>query len=140
MTRRLIIFVALVFASFVLLGTFSASRNAASGQSDPNARGRALYAEYCASCHGMDGKGAGPVASALKMMPTDLTTIAQREGGKFPDVKMQNYITGEVVVAAHGTREMPVWGNYFRRKMNDANVSKINIYALTKYIEAMQVK
>lgn len=102
-------------------------------------RGRKLYAQYCASCHGMDAKGGGPVSQALKVAPTDLTTIAQRHGGKFNGVHVQQNINGENDVTAHGTKDMPVWGAYFRTARGQS-VATLNIYALTKYLEAIQVK
>lgn len=121
-------------AAFVLFPTVS------SGQGkDRLERGRKLYVQYCASCHGMDAKGNGPVAAELKTAPTNLTTIAQRHGGKFNPVHVQLNINGENDVLAHGTKDMPVWGAYFRT-MRGQSVATLNIYALTEYLEAVQVK
>ena len=106
---------------------------------DQNARGRQLYTTYCASCHGVDGKGGGPAASALKAPLSDLTKIASKNSGKFPAEHVLRVISGEDVIEGHGSREMPVWGDYFRRT-RDASVSRMNIYALTKYIESIQAK
>ena len=105
---------------------------------DPNVRGRKLYVQYCASCHGMDAKGSGPVAPALKVAPTDLTTIAKRHG-KWDGIAVEMYISGDKEVVAHGTREMPVWGAYFQSK-RDRSVAALNLYALMRYLEAVQVK
>jgi mono/diheme cytochrome c family protein len=103
---------------------------------DKNERGRKLYVQYCASCHGMDAKGNGPVAATMKVMPTDLTTIAARNG-KWNPVRVENTIAGDEFPVAHGTREMPVWGAYFRNT-KDRNIAILNVYALTKYLEAIQ--
>lgn len=103
---------------------------------DNNERGRTLYTKYCASCHGMDAKGNGPVASSMKTMPTDLTTIAQRQGG-WNAIRVQNAISGDAMLVAHGTREMPVWGVYFR-STRDRSVASLNVYALTKYLQSIQ--
>lgn len=65
---------------------------------------------YCSSCHGRDGQGDGPVASYLTTEPPDLTTIAARRDGTFPEQELAKIIDGRTEVAAHGTREMPVWG------------------------------
>jgi mono/diheme cytochrome c family protein len=118
---------------------YAAASTSVSGQSkDKNVRGQKLYVEYCASCHGTDGKGGGPVASSLKTPLPDLTKIPL-ENGKFPALKIKNIISGEVTAPAHGTREMPVWGLYFRRLKDESN-SVLNVYALTRYIESLQVK
>lgn len=129
----------MMISAFTFLA-FVCFQGATSGQTkDRNERGRKLYVQYCASCHGMDAKGSGPVASALKVAPTDLTTIAQRNGGKFNAVDVQLHINGEKDVPAHGSKEMPVWGQYFG-STRGRDVAVLNINALTKYLEAVQVK
>ncbi|MGC1767992.1 MAG: cytochrome c, partial [Candidatus Acidiferrales bacterium] len=72
--------------------------------------GADLYRAYCASCHGKDGKGDGPVAAELKATVPDLTMIAKNHGGKFPTARVQRIIEGQGMIASHGSREMPVWG------------------------------
>jgi mono/diheme cytochrome c family protein len=72
--------------------------------------GANLYRSYCASCHGEDGKGGGPVADSLRMRPSDLTTLSKRNGGKFPAFRLQKMVDGSDELPAHGTRRMPVWG------------------------------
>jgi len=69
-----------------------------------------MFKEYCAVCHGPSGKGDGPVATALKVPPPDLTTLAQRHDGKFPDDYVSNVLKNGVQNPAHGSGEMPVWG------------------------------
>ncbi len=72
--------------------------------------GRADFVRHCASCHGLDARGQGPSAAALRTPPADLTRIAQRFGGTFPRGLAKQWIDGRFSVAAHGTREMPIWG------------------------------
>jgi mono/diheme cytochrome c family protein len=118
---------------------YAAAPTAASGQGkDKNARGQQLYMEYCASCHGTDGKGGGPVAASLKTAVTDLTKIPLQEG-KFPALKIKNIISGQYTVPPHGTREMPVWSLYFSHTRG-RGVAEANLVALTRYIESIQVK
>jgi len=124
----------MALATFVLFPAVSAGQG-----KDRLERGRKLYVQYCASCHGMDAKGNGPVTSELKTAPSNLTTIAQRHGGKFDAIHVQLNIDGEKEVPAHGSRDMPVWGAYFR-ETKGASFSKMNIYALTEYLAALQVK
>ena len=78
--------------------------------------GRHEYQSHCASCHGPSGKGDGPVFKYLVQPPTDLTTLAKRNGGVFPSLRVAESIDGRgsTQIGPHGTREMPVWGTVFR--------------------------
>lgn len=107
----------------------------------PAASGQDMYVSYCAACHGADLKGGGPAAGALKVAPTDLTTLARRHGGKFPTLHVSHVIAGDEMYAAHGSKDMPIWGPTFRAlSQNDKSVVMLRIDNLTKYIEAHQVK
>ncbi len=75
--------------------------------------GALQFREHCASCHGPAGKGDGSVATTLTKKPTDLTMLAKNNNGEFPAKKVEAFIDGGETVAAHGTREMPIWGNAF---------------------------
>lgn len=75
--------------------------------------GRADFLEHCSACHGASGRGNGPVASSLNKPPTDLTRIAARRDGKFPADEIAAFIDGRTELAAHGSREMPIWGREF---------------------------
>src|SRR5579864_1362786 len=74
-----------------------------------------LYKSYCATCHGLTGKGDGPIASVLDTSPSDLTTISKRNGGIFPAGRVRKIIAGNDLIKAHGTREMPIWGPIFHQ-------------------------
>ena len=100
-------------------------------------KGWALYSQYCRSCHGDEGKGDGPAASALKVRPTDLTQIAKKYNG-FPTEKVMDWIDGEKYAVGHGTREMPVWGKRFRRSPGGQKGAQSEIRLLTEYIESIQ--
>jgi hypothetical protein len=75
--------------------------------------GRVVFTTYCASCHGVDGRGHGPVAGALVTQPSDLTKLTKRFGMPLQRSKLAEYIDGRIDVKAHGPREMPVWGERF---------------------------
>lgn len=75
--------------------------------------GKAEFQSSCASCHGTDGRGKGPVAGQLKVSPSDLTMMAKTNNGVFPTNAAYEIIYGSKPVPAHGTRDMPIWGERF---------------------------
>jgi mono/diheme cytochrome c family protein len=104
-------------------------------------KGPELFKAYCASCHGKDGKGSGPMAGSLRNAPADLTRIAERNGGPFPFLEVQKIISGERQgPATHGTREMPVWGPIFSDVSWDQDLGRVRIYSLAMYLESIQTK
>ena len=103
--------------------------------------GDEMYKEYCADCHGKTGKGDGPAAAALKTPPPDLTLLAKNNGGKFPAHHVRSIIDMGVAEAAHGTKDMPIWGPLFKAiSGQDSRVVNLRISSLTDYIKAMQTK
>jgi mono/diheme cytochrome c family protein len=75
----------------------------------PSMDGRDIYRFYCASCHGLEGKGDGPIAPALRTRPSDLTRLAVRNAGTFPSARVKAFVTnGAGAAASHSTRDMPV--------------------------------
>jgi mono/diheme cytochrome c family protein len=101
--------------------------------------GSTSFKAYCAQCHGVSGRGDGPAAKALKVMPADLTTLAKRNGGRFPETAVKQVINGDIDNPVHGSREMPMWGTVFR-SVEDPSVVELRIFNLVKYIEEIQVK
>lgn len=97
-----------------------------------------LYRGYCASCHGTEGKGDGPVAPALNSKMPDLTTIKQRNGGIFPAARVNKIISGDEIILAHGTREMPVWGPIFHQVEEDRDYGEVRLQNLTDYLKSVQ--
>jgi mono/diheme cytochrome c family protein len=105
------------------------------------ASGQEMYKTYCGVCHGIDAKGNGPAAEALKTPPPDLTTLAKKNGGKYPSLHVANIIRGEAGVPAHGSKDMPVWGSLFWH-MSQGHESEVQqrIANLNSYIESLQAK
>lgn len=106
----------------------------------PSVKGPDLFRAYCATCHGVDGKGNGPVAPALNTKLTDLTTIAQRNGGMFPVKRVRSIISGDDLVLGHGSREMPIWGPIFHQVEWDRDWGEIRLDNVTKYLQSIQQK
>jgi mono/diheme cytochrome c family protein len=76
--------------------------------------GKARYMDYCAVCHGADGKGGGVFKAMLNKAPVDLTLLAKNNGGEFPFGRVYDTIDGRNMPGAHGTVEMPIWGGTWR--------------------------
>lgn len=133
----------------LLLTSAICSTPALANEIEKNQQGQTLFISSCATCHGVKGKGDGPVANNLIIKPTDLTTLTSKNTGEFPRQRVSKYIDGRSVISAHGSREMPVWGNIFKLQaiengilQNDKdgleNSIKQQIDQLVTYIEQLQ--
>ena len=101
-------------------------------------RGELEYRSRCGVCHGVDAKGNGPLATQLKTPPADLTQLAKRNGGIFPEDAVKETIDGRKEVEAHGPRDMPVWG-YRYVHGNDVG-QRTRQQALIDYLRRVQEK
>ena len=100
--------------------------------------GRDSFQLYCAPCHGVDARGGGPVAPALKTAPPDLTQLTRRNNGAFPADRVRAYVTGTGrALPSHGPAEMPVWGPTFRAFEADTRVQE-RIKNLVEYLATQQ--
>lgn len=107
----------------------------------PSHSGKEMFSSYCAVCHGKDGKGDGPAASAMKTAPTDLTVLAQKNSGKYPSAHVASVIRGQAVLPSHGSADMPVWGPLFS-SISQGHESTVQqrIANLVEYIGTLQAK
>jgi mono/diheme cytochrome c family protein len=104
----------------------------------PDDTGSRLFRAHCASCHGIDARGAGPVAAHLRHAPPDLTQFTQRNGGMFPSERVYRIIEGRDL-PAHGDRDMPVWGEAFKLiPGSDQAAVKARIEAIVRYLRGIQ--
>ncbi len=107
--------------------------------STPAYSGAEMFKTYCAACHGMNAKGGGPAADALKVPPPDLTSLKKNGGGKFPAARVTHIVEGSDEIGAHGSSDMPLWGPVFHSlSPSNDGVVKLRIANLTKYIESLQ--
>lgn len=133
-----------------MLGAFALI--AAAGAQDDSQLGKSEFMRSCASCHGVDGKGNGPVARTLKNPPADLTKLSEHNKGIFPISRVYGVIDGRVQVIVHGPRQMPVWGDIYTQaikeraprdfmssELNDILV-RVRILTLVEYISSIQAK
>ncbi|HEY8540718.1 MAG TPA: cytochrome c [Steroidobacteraceae bacterium] len=104
--------------------------------------GMELYQRLCSSCHGVEGRGDGPVAPLLKVNTPDLTRIAARDGGEFPTEDVRRIIDGRTDRRAHGPRDMPVWGwqlyDMSTRDGNERARADAMIDRLVEYLRSIQ--
>lgn len=126
----------------LLLATLSVTATAAQAPDFSSYTGAELYKRFCSACHGATAEGDGPVAASFKIMVPDLTRIAKRQGGKFPDERIHRIIDGRQVPAPHGTREMPIWGWEFasvtREGTPDLATSDLLVAKLVDYLRSIQ--
>lgn len=104
--------------------------------------GNDLFAFYCASCHGRDASGEGPVARSLKTRPPDLRLLARHNRGEFPRSRVEAFVThgAGAPAPAHGTSDMPVWGPVFKGLGDTETRSQVRVKNLVQYLESIQQK
>jgi mono/diheme cytochrome c family protein len=104
--------------------------------------GQQMYTTYCAACHGADARGHGPAASALKIPPSDLTLLTFMNGGTFPANHVSSTLRLGTRNAAHGSVEMPIWGDLLTSLQPGARDSTLlmheRIFNLTEYLKTVQ--
>lgn len=112
MRRRSITILALVVVLTAWSGTLD--KRAAAQETEVILGGEIEYQNYCAVCHGVDGKSQGPMGRFLTLRPADLTLLSKKNSGTFPFWQTYRAIDGREEIRGHGTREMPLWGDRFR--------------------------
>jgi len=141
MFKGIIVALVVLVVGFAILGadTQPVVKNVSPTPTSP-ASGKDMFVAYCAVCHGTDAKGGGPAAAALKTPPRNLTQLAAKSGGKFPEIRVYGVIRGDVEApAAHGSKNMPVWGNVFQSMSHDNGAGmQQRVTNLTAYIKSLQ--
>jgi len=104
--------------------------------------GASLFKTYCASCHGKEARGDGPLSRNLRISPADLTRIAKRNKGEFDEDRIHRIIDGREPVKGHGDSDMPIWGDAFKRSGGgyDEKAIKARIDALVGHLKTIQAK
>jgi mono/diheme cytochrome c family protein len=104
--------------------------------------GASIFRNNCAACHGLNGRGKGPVAKALKRDVPDLTRLSQRNEGAFPAIHVRNTIMfgADDLLPAHGSKDMPIWGPVFHEIDFDQDLGNVRLENITKYLESIQRK
>jgi hypothetical protein len=154
MTRKSFRFLKLASVLAVGGALIWVSAQSVGAQEEMGAGGRIItgagqFRDQCEQCHGMSCKGDGPVANAMKVVPTDLTTLAKSNGGVFPEKRVFDSIKGTNGIAAHGTAgtPMPVWGLAFRQSTKSGAGASVTpeqvnkkIQLIVDYIKSIQQK
>jgi len=104
--------------------------------------GASIFRNYCAACHGLDGRGNGPASKALKREVPDLTRVSQRNDGAFPALHVRTIIMfgADDLLPAHGSKEMPIWGPIFHEIEFDRDLGNVRLENVTRYLESIQRK
>lgn len=104
------------------------------------ADGSRLYAEYCAACHGSEGRGDGPMATGLTTPPSNLRRLTVAYGGIFPAARIRETIDGRTPPLLHGTRDMPIWGDAFKRTRGPHGERRVEerLDLLVDYLQTLQ--
>lgn len=133
-----------------LIGAFAAvALLAVPASAQDVSRGKEIYTERCAVCHGPEGKGDGIVGELFRQKPKDLSLLAKENGGVFPMERVYQSIDGRARIAAHGESNMPVWGEFFMVQALDdpridpkaaRDVVAGRIFAVIQYLESLQAK
>ncbi len=104
--------------------------------------GKSEFMNYCASCHGSNGKGDGPIVNFLKQKPPDLTKLSNNNNGHFPFDRIWKVFDGSYQFDSHGSSEMPIWGYKFIRETQNENepntVAKAKALDIILYIQVIQ--
>jgi mono/diheme cytochrome c family protein len=139
---------AILAVSFAVGFVASAQTHAKTGPRADIAAGKELYHQHCSVCHGVDGKGTPARVGGIydpqsieperRVRPADLTTLSEKNGGTFPAERVRNAIFNKDSVRAHGTPEMPAWGNVFYLLKDRPKLLEKRVRDLTAYIESIQ--
>ena len=108
---------------------------------DPSAaaKGAVVYVRYCVSCHGPGARGDGPLAADLRVPVPDMTTLAARNKGQFPEKRVHRIIESGEVLRGHGTPDMPAWGDAFKRtEGTDSPTPTEAVHNLTHHLWSLQ--
>jgi mono/diheme cytochrome c family protein len=135
----------------IWIGIVIAAASICSINAKPLEHGRNEYVKSCQPCHGKTGEGDGPRGKTLASRPSDLTRLLEANKGVFPFVYVYQVIDGSIDVVMHGPRDMPVWGDTYRRDVQsrlpgnstdhvlDA-MARVRILELIEYISTIQRK
>ena len=139
-------FVTFVLLSVGLLWVIPAPVGAqTSAEQEVASGGKPAFEQYCATCHGRDGKGGGGASNLLTVKPTDLTMISKNNNGTFPFWRIYGVVDGrEEEIKGHGTRDMPIWGAEFRAQAASSITAQSQvrgrILELVYYLQSIQAK
>ncbi|MCB0519701.1 MAG: c-type cytochrome [Lewinellaceae bacterium] len=134
-----------LLSAFLLMGvifitSFGCSNAAANKEKAAVEEGGQWFKSYCVMCHGEKADGKGNMASMLNTPPLNLTTIAKRRNGVFPDAEIAKIIAGIENVPGHSTGDMPIWWETFKKSENitDDKVLQEKIDHIVAYLKTIQ--
>lgn len=134
-----VVIVMLMLFAFIPVSAESSSHEEVISQ------GAKTYYRFCSVCHGEDAKGDGTFSENIKVPPPSLTQLSKNNNGVFPWVDLYAVIDGTDITKAHGTKEMPIWGELFDlNQWSSSNIENANtivhgrIFELLMYLHSIQ--
>lgn len=128
-----------VVAPFAALAVILSAAASFAGDKDSAAQ---MYRQYCGACHGLEGKGDGPVSGFLRPQPTDLTQLSKKQNGEFPFADVVRIIDGRETVRSHGDSDMPVWGEILKNEGSSVPAAEVEVRGklllITEHLRAIQ--
>jgi len=138
--RRRLLALALVTGAGIAVAAPAHAQAPAPGSPIATVSGSYTFRTYCASCHGIDAKGDGPLADSLRFRPPDLTLIAKRSGGEFPFEDVVRIVDGRKPLKGHGGPDMPIWGDAFRNSADgyEEASAKAKVRSVVEHLRTIQ--
>lgn len=134
-----------ILAVSIGVGFVASAQLPAKTRPKPNlAAGKELFHQHCSVCHGEGAKGNGSMYDpesaepSRRVPPADLTALSERNAGKFPADRVRDSIYSKGSIPAHGTPDMPAWGNVFYDLKSNPKRLEERVRDLTAYIESIQ--
>lgn len=143
MRSLVLLALAMAVAAGVVFADQSARRVVVTVNRTPGNNGKLMYASYCSSCHGLDGKGNGPTAAMLRKQPADLTTLSKNYRGRFPFERVKAVLEFGAAYQGQRTAPMPIWGPILAKSdpaNPGQNMGMLRIINLNRYLESIQEK
>jgi mono/diheme cytochrome c family protein len=139
--RPFLYIISISFLAVVAFASESAGGRTNSTARVPEETGKQMFESRCAACHGVNGKGHGPAAAALKRAPADLTVLARKNNGVFPAGKVLDVLQNGPEIPAHGSAVMPVWGPVLATvNPENSQATLVNFLKVSHYLESLQEK
>jgi mono/diheme cytochrome c family protein len=139
---RPVLLCAALFAALLVMPAAAFAQDPEVVTAKQTTTGREVFRTYCATCHGPEARGDGPLSGSMTRKPSNLTEIAQRNGGVFPADVVFRTIDGRQPLKGHGGPDMPVWGDVLSKSREAGDAERVRgvIQSLVDYLDTLQLR